>query len=94
MSLSTLGGEQDSSWQGCSDSQLKLKNSKVPHGGDAELLIAAWGNNKNIWHKSLREQELHTRAQLSTCVWGLFIRSEIVVPVVPVVSEAVLFVSQ
>ena len=64
-------------------------------GGDAELSIPGWGNNKNIWHnKSLREQELHTRAQLSTCVWGLFIGSEIVVPVVPVVSEAVLFVSQ
>ena len=46
-----------------------LVNTVVPHGGDA-----AWGNEKNIWHnKSLREEELYARAQLSTCVWDLFI---------------------
>ena len=48
VSLNTLGVELDSSWQGCPDSRLKLKTGTIPHGGDAELVNAAWGNNKNI----------------------------------------------
>ena len=49
VSLSTLGGELDSFCQGYPGSRLKLKNSTIPHGGDAGLLNAAWGSNKNTW---------------------------------------------
>jgi len=43
----SLGG-LESSWQGCFDNRLKLKAGTVPHGGDAEILNAEWGNKKNI----------------------------------------------
>ena len=90
-----MGGEQDNSWQGCPGSRLKIKTGIVPHGGDAELLDVLWGNKKNIWHnKGLREKELDAWMQLSTCIWGLFIRLDIAVLVAPVVSVAVLFGSQ
>ena len=87
--------ELENSWQGCSDPRLKVKTGTVPHGGDAELLNALWGNNKTTRHnKGLREQVLWAGAQLPTCIWGLLIRSDIVVPIGPVVSAAVLSVSQ
>ena len=42
VSLNTISGEKDSSWQGCPDPRLKLKTGTVLHCGDEELLNAAW----------------------------------------------------
>ena len=93
--LNTLGGEPVNYWQDFTDPRLKLKSSIVPHGGDAEPLNALRGNNKNGPHKKgLREQVFYAGVQLSTFIWGLLTRSGIVVPIAPVVSAAVLCVSQ